>query len=387
MDPMSAAIAHLAPGMEPVARAFERMLADGREPGGEVAVFRDGEPLLIARGGTADATGRPWLPGTLVQVFSTGKAIAAAAALTAVADGLLALDDPIVAHWPEYRDDPAQPTTLRRLLAHRAGKFAFPDAVADERPFDRDALIAGLAAAEPEFPEGLGSVEHATTYGHLIDGVLRAVGAPSVAQTAARLGELVGATFRFGVPEAELDRVAELELIDPAWVDPYLGSGPARRALTRPRDVLDPAALNRAEWRRTSFPAVGLHTDAVSLARWYDDLGRSASADGERGGRLRGRLGSELLREAVTGQGVTLDGFSGEVNWALGMRADAAASGGTEVGMGGIGGSAAWYTQGRGGADAGGQRDYAMAYVTRGLGTHERVDELADLVEAALDRA
>ncbi|MBN9611988.1 MAG: beta-lactamase family protein, partial [Actinobacteria bacterium] len=252
--------AHVAPGMEPVAEAFERMLADGREPGGEVAVFRDGEPLLITRGGTMDASGRPWQPDTLVQVFSTGKAIAAAAALAAVADGTLRLDDPLTDHWPEYRDDPAQPTTLRRLLSHRAGKFAFPDETADEHPFDQQALIASLAAAVPEFPEGLGSVEHATTYGHLINGVLHSVGAPSVARTATELGELVGATFYFGVPDAEQDRVADLELIDAGWVDPYLGSDAAKRALTRPRDVLDPAALNRPEWRSTGFPAVGLHT-------------------------------------------------------------------------------------------------------------------------------
>ena len=77
----------IAPGMAPVAEAFARMIADGRELGGEVAVYRDGEPLLIARGGTADRAGRPWEAGTLVQVFATGKAIAAAAALAAVADG------------------------------------------------------------------------------------------------------------------------------------------------------------------------------------------------------------------------------------------------------------------------------------------------------------
>ncbi len=367
-----AVAACVAPGLEPVARAFEGMIADGREPGGEVAVWRGGEPLLVLRGGSVDADGRPWRAETLVQVFSTGKAIAAFAALAAVADGLLGLDDPITDHWREYRDDPANPTTLRRLLSHRAGKFAFPDETADERPLDADALIASLATAAPEFPEGLGSVEHATTYGHLIDGVLRSVGAKSVAQAAVELGDLVGATFCFGVPDSELGRVADLEVIDGAWVDPYLASDAARRALTRPRDVLDPSALNRDDWRRASFPAIGLHTDAVSLARWYDDLGRSSRRDVD-GGRLRERLGYELVHEAVTGQGVTVDGFSGEVNWTLGMRLD-----GTEVGMGGIGGSAAWYSQGR---------DYAMAYVTRGLGTHDRVDELANLVEAALDGA
>ncbi len=370
----------VAPGMEPVAEAFARMIADGRELGGEVAVYRGGEPLLVARGGTADSAGRAWEARTLVQVFSTGKAIAAAAALAAVADGALGLDEPITRHWREYRDDPERPTTLRRLLAHRAGKFAFPEPggeAAGIDPLDYDAMIASLAALEPEFPEGFGSVEHATSYGHLIDGALRAAGAPSVAEIAVELGGLVGATFRFGVPEPELARVAELELVDPDWVAPFLTTDPAVRALTRPREALDPSALNRPEWRRASFPAIGLHTDAVSLARWYDDLGRSLGGGEPNrgtgradGGELSARLGGALVREAATGQGTTIDAFSGEVDWALGMRVD-----GADIGMGGIGGSSAWYS---------GEYDYAMAYVTRGLGTHERVDELAELVEASL---
>ena len=96
----------VAPGMEPVAEAFARMIADGRELGGEVAVYRGGEPLLVARGGTADSAGRAWEARTLVQVFSTGKAIAAAAALAAVADGALGLDEPIRRHVREDRHDP-----------------------------------------------------------------------------------------------------------------------------------------------------------------------------------------------------------------------------------------------------------------------------------------
>lgn len=363
-------VLHLEPGFEPVAAAFEAMLTDGREPGGSVAVIRHGRPLFVAGGGTADHDGAPWTPETLVQVFSTGKAIAAATVLAEVADGRLTLDDPVSRHWPEYRDDPSRPTSVRELLSHRAGKFAFPDETADRDPLNTDALIAGLATAAPEFPEGIGSVEHATTYGHLIDGLLRALGAPSVAETARNLGELVGSRFRFGVAEGELPLVAELELIDPDWAAPYLATDVARRALTRPSGVLDPATQNRDDWRRSSFPAVGLHTDALSLARWYDDLGRSLTT-GE--GRLHDRFGPELMREAVTGQGVTVDGFvNGEANWALGTRVD-----GGDIGMGGIGGSAAWYSP---------THAYAMAYVTRGLGTHARVDELADLAEACITR-
>lgn len=362
-------ISHLDPVLAPAARAFERMLADGRELGAELAVLRRGRPLLVICGGTKDAAGSPWVPGTLVQVFSTGKPIAAAAALAAVADGAIGLDTPVAEVWAGYRDDPGRVTTLRDVLTHRAGKSAFSARTADLAPDDARALRDDLAASAPEHPDGFGSVEHASTYGHLIDGVLAAVGAPSVADAAPLLGDLVGAVFRFGVPVSELAAVADLEVVDEEWVAPYLASPTAARALTRPAGLLDPALLNGARWRRTSFPAVGLHTDAVSLARWYDDL--AASLAPEARGRLRTRLGEPLLREAVTGAGAARDGFTGdEADWALGMRVD-----GGETGMGGLGGSAAWHSPGH---------DYSLGFVTRGLGTHQRVDELADLVEECL---
>jgi hypothetical protein len=122
--------------------------------------------------------------------------------------------------------------------------------------------------------------------------------------------------------------------------------------MTRPRGLLDPDVLSSDRWRTTSFPAVGLHASARGLATFYGQL-----VDGS----VRELLGAELHREyvgaQVTGHDLLLDR---EVTWTLGFQRDE-----DEIGMGGAGGSSGWWSF---------EGEYAAAYVTRGLGTHDRAE-------------
>ena len=70
------------------------------------------------------------------------------------------------------------------------------------------------------------------------------------------------------------------------------------------------------------------------------------------------------LAPQVTGHDLVLDR---EVTWTLGFQVDD-----DDLGMGGAGGSGAWFSF------AG---PYAAAYVTRGLGSHDRGDAVYDLLE------
>jgi CubicO group peptidase (beta-lactamase class C family) len=375
-----------APELEPVVEVFRALLGDGHELGASLAVHRGGRQLLSAAGGWADtARTRPFTDRTLSRVFSAGKPIAALTALTAVADGQLTLDDPLVRWWPEYGAHGKEATTLRQVLSHRAGLPAYSDAAdatdgAEEAdaaegidPLDQAALLADLVASPPIAPPGEVIAEHALTYGTLIDGILERAGAPDARAAAARLAALWSAgaapgdsalELHFGVERHEHPRVADLEIVDDAWVARYLARDDGRRMLDRPRGNLDPARLNSAPWRSASMPATGLFTTALSLSRFYDDVHRPD-------GRVAARLGSELHAEYLAPQAVGHDLFlDGPVEWSLGLRVD-----GGEIGMGGIGGSSAWYSP---------AHDYSFAFVTRSLGTFARVDALADAVEAAL---
>ena len=110
--------------------------------------------------------------------------------------------------------------------------------------------------------------------------------------------------------------------------------------------------LNGERFRRCSFPAIGVHASAHGLARFYADL---------YGGPVLERLGADLhaayTGPAARGHDRLLDR---EVTWTLGFQVDD-----EDIGMGGAGGCSGWFSF-RGG--------YGAAYVTRGLGDHDRGD-------------
>ncbi|MFE9646172.1 serine hydrolase domain-containing protein [Streptomyces sp. NPDC006365] len=90
-------------GFEAVRRVFEELVADGRETGAGLSVWRDGREVVRLNGGWADAgRNRPWQSDTLVMPYSLSKAFAALAALTAVRRGRTGLDEPVANCWTEY---------------------------------------------------------------------------------------------------------------------------------------------------------------------------------------------------------------------------------------------------------------------------------------------
>ncbi|TDC74313.1 serine hydrolase domain-containing protein, partial [Streptomyces hainanensis] len=320
-----------------------------------VSVWRDGREVVRLGGGWADAgRRRPWSAETLVMPYSLSKTFVTLAALVAVRDGAVGLDEPVAGHWPEYGARGKDRTTLRQILVHRAGQPRFPAEAAGLDPLDDAGLRASLAAAAPEYPPGTGLGEHALTYGHLVDGVLRAA-------TGATLGKVYDGVVRpalgldawFGVPEAEWGRVADLEFAHPDWPE-RLHAAPWLRI---PAGPLDLALTNSAGWRRSVFGAVNLHTTATAMARFFAELTDEA-------GPVAGLLGPELHAELLASQVTGFDEvFGTRLTWTLGLVRDRG-----KIAKGGIGGSAAWWSLRHG---------HAAAYLTRRLDDHSRAAAVA----------
>ena len=150
-----------------------QQLLDGLgDPGAAACVVRDGEITDEAVTGTLDGA-RPWATDTLVMTYSCAKPFAALTVLTAVADGALDLDRPVADLWPAYAADGKQATTVRHVLAHQAGLPAFPEPAIHVAFDERDALVQLLAEATPIHEPGAACAEHALTYGHLCDQLVR----------------------------------------------------------------------------------------------------------------------------------------------------------------------------------------------------------------------
>jgi hypothetical protein len=245
------------------------------------------------------------------------------------------------------------------VLAHQAGLPAFPAEASEVAFDDYEALVELLAASAPVHEPGTACAEHALTYGHLCDQLVRLTTGEELADRFAGIAGERGWDLHLRVPFDDLGRVADPVAHAPDWPRAYTEDPRWGPAMTRPRGLLDPAVLGSDRWRTTSFPAISLHASARGLATFYGQL---------MGGAVHDLLGAELHREyvgpQVTAHDLLLDR---EVTWTLGFQRDH-----EDVGMGGAGGSTGWWSL-KGG--------FGAAYVTRGLGTHDRGEAVWELLD------
>jgi CubicO group peptidase (beta-lactamase class C family) len=348
------------PDFTSVAALLDKSVESGQELGAGLSVWQDGHEVLNTVAGARNAAGDPWQLDTLVMTYSTAKPFAALAALTAVADGAIGLDQPIAEVWPEYAAHGKGRTTLRHVLSHQAGMYVFPEEALSIDALDTEALIDSLARAVPLHQPGEGAGEHALTYGHLLDGVVRRATGETLNDRFGALARENGWDLHLSVAEHDLSRVADLDYLEPGWPESHLGDPVTQMGavLSRPAGVLDVDLVNSRAWRTGSFPAISLHATASAIAGFYAHV---LDEDGP----VARRLGPELHREytalQVSGTDLVL-GF--DIGWTLGFQRDS-----IEIGMGGVGGSAAWLNLDRG---------QAVAFVTRGLKDHDRVDVISD---------
>ncbi len=338
----------------PLGRLLDGWVASGREPGGAVCVIRGGEVEVDHVAGTRDGVS-PWASDSLVMTYSVAKPFAALTVLDVVAAGHLGLDQRVAEVWPDYARHGKEGTTVRHVLSHAAGVPLFPPAAAGVAFDDFERLTALLADATPDHAPGAAVAEHALTYGHLCAALVRGATGDDLADRFARIAAEHGWDVHLRVAPADLDRVADVVALE-GWPEVYTDDPRWGPAFARPPGLLDPAVLNSERFRTCSFPAVAMHASARGLARFYADLMAP-------GGPVVDRLGPELHSAYVStqarGHDLLLDR---EVAWTLGFQVDD-----DDLGMGGAGGCAAWWSF---------SGEYAAAYVTRGLGDHTRGDEI-----------
>jgi CubicO group peptidase (beta-lactamase class C family) len=357
IDERTRAHGSVAAGFEPVRDVFAAVLDEQRGTGAAVAAWHDGRWIVDLWGGTATADGsRLWVEDSIVQPYSVSKPFAAMGLLLLVDRGLVELDAPVQRYWPEF----TAPATVRHVLSHQAGVVAL-DTPADTATFyDWDRMCALLAAQQPAWPPGTAHGESALFYGHLVGEIVRRV-------DGRRLGRFLrddlygpaGLDFAVGLKPEEQTRAVELtcleDIVTSSTSDLY------GRATTNPPGNRDPQVVNSAAWRAAEIPAINGHGSARGIAGLYAAL-------------LRGELLSpSLSREATSVQCSGIDAVFGHENaWGLGFGVDDEG-----FGMGGLGGS-------YGGACTNDGANYAIAFVTGTMGSHERGERVENALRGCL---
>ncbi len=268
------------PAFARLADLFESNLADGTEAGASLAVVRDGELVVDLWGGEA-APGRPWTADTLVQTWSVTKTMAALTVLVLADRGELDLDAAVSSYWPEFaRDD----VLVRHLLAHTSGYAGWTDPLDVPGLLDLPYAERLLAAQEPWWEPGTASGYHMISYGHLLDGLVRAATGKPLADAFRELvAEPLGADFHLGVPDDALDRCADLIPPPPGGLD--IAALPEGNLLvpTLVNPVLDIGGFcNTAPWRTVSVAGANGHGNARSIARVQSAVSHGGEVDGVR---------------------------------------------------------------------------------------------------------
>jgi len=163
-------------GFESVRGAFVENFDRRRELGGACCAYHGGEKVVDLWGGIRNReTHEPWEQDTMVLVYSATKGLAAMTLAVAHSRGWLDYEERVCAYWPEFAQNGKERITVRQLLAHQAGLFAFDEPVDRGVVADLDRLAIVLARQTPAWEPGTRQAYHAISLGFYEGELLRRV--------------------------------------------------------------------------------------------------------------------------------------------------------------------------------------------------------------------
>jgi len=316
-------------GFEAVREAFSENFTRRHELGAACCIYRHGEKVVDLWGGIRNkATGEPWEEDTMVLVHSATKGLAAMTLALAHSRGWLDYDERVCTYWPEFAQQGKEQVTVRQLLAHQAGLFAFGEPVDKAVVADLDLLAVVLARQKPEWEPGSRQAYHAITLGFYEGELLRRVDPKhrSLGQFfQEEIASPLGLDFYIGLPEPIPD--ARLAVLDTNLFTMLRGMPvPLMLAAMNPRSHIFRALMvnpgdrvyideARVYARNLEVPSGGGVGTARAMARAY-----SVFATGGRELGLRPETLEALRAPAIPStNGFYDEALKGEVEYSLGF--------------------------------------------------------------------
>ena len=203
---------YVAPGFEPVRDAFADNFAQRRELGGACCAYhRGGKVVDLWAGIRNKQTGEPWERDTMVVVHSATKGLAAMTLAVAHSRGWLDYEARVASYWPEFAQHGKETITVRQLVSHQAGLFAFDEPVDRSTVADPDRLAAVMARHAPAWKPGTRQAYHGLTLGFYegelmrrVDPQHRTLGQFFQDEIADRLGEAFYIRLPENIPNSRL---------------------------------------------------------------------------------------------------------------------------------------------------------------------------------------
>lgn len=260
--------------------ALESNLASGKELGVAAYIDIDGTPAFDMWGGYRDREqSARWEADTIVNVWSTSKAVTSLAVLMLIDRGQLSLTARVSDYWPEFAQNGKQDIQVRHLLSHTSGVSGWDQPFGPTDMYNHSRAAARLAQQEPWWPPGTASGYHANNFGHLNGELVRRVTGKSLGRfIAEEIAEPLGADYYLGVPDDEVHRIATIygpqvtTLPEPPRNSPEFDTSVQRRTLEA--CVTDPKMGNDPDFRRAEIGATNGHGTARGIAQILASMSR-----------------------------------------------------------------------------------------------------------------
>ena len=212
-----------APGFEPVAEEFGRLLARERDARGQFCAYLRGQRVVDVWGG--DDVG----PDDIQGVYSSTKGVSAICIALLVQRGALDLDAPVSRYWPEFAGGGKGDVTVRVALSHQAGIPGVEPQLTFQEIIDHDAVAARLAAQVPHWRPGKAHGYHGLTIGTIMDELVRrVVGIPIAEFFRKEIGDPRNVDFYIRTPEDVESRVRMVLPAIPTPEDEEQAGAPAQ---------------------------------------------------------------------------------------------------------------------------------------------------------------
>ena len=280
---------------------LEESLASGFDTGVSIAIEHKGEMVVNLTGGYKDLDKtEPWTEDTILNVFSTTKAVTAICITKLIDQGKLDISKNVSEYWPEYACNGKENTKVSDFLCHRAGMFGFQDGIPDLKFADWDSWVSVLEKQKPFREPGTSQGYHALTYGWLVGEILRRVDGRSVGQFfEEEIARPLSIDFKIGLDQEDLGRCANI-LVDERSESlvlkliPYIPDFFLSKQLKILKELLkggdyqvafesfdpDQDYVHSDDWRKAEIPSANGHGTAESLAKLFGILSNGCQRDG-----------------------------------------------------------------------------------------------------------
>ena len=298
-----------------VREAFRKNFEQGLELGASFSAVVGGETVVDLWAGDRNERGEAWEEDTIVNVYSTTKAMAALSTLMLVDRAELDLDAPVASIWPEFGAAGKEGIPVRQLLSHTSGVAGWEKRIRVEDLYDWEYSTGLLAEQAPMWEPGTRSGYHALSHGHLLGEVVRRVSGRSLGTFfREEVADPLEADFHIGLPEEHEPRVGELVAPPDSTLDASAPSEGTVAAKVLGNPALRGGDANSRAWRAAEIPAANGTANARAVARVAGAL-----ANGGCRGDVR-LLGEDTLARVVEEQSYGTDLVLGlPIRWGLGF--------------------------------------------------------------------